>query len=279
MDPYEDISIQTMEEIFNRSPRGFQLLIIPHILRMITGQLKKQPVLMVQPTGSGKSTVPLTVATADGGITVVIENTLSLGTDQSMKVHAIAKSTPLRYVRSYHLDSFKSDNEQQSLSSSIISHCINNNNTSIILFSSPETLLLKPIWSKFILEIHNLKLLNLLCIDEIHLFVDFGCSFRSSFQKLRTTIFNLFRVNDDECTIPLLLMTATFNIRLQSLLEKMIGFRIMPQNTFWAPLEAFKKRHIRICFTYSTQYFNLTKRLFTTNFNTGMDENKGIIIT
>ena len=278
MDPHEDISMQTMQTIFNRSPRGFQFKIISHILRMITGDLKKQPVLMVQPTGSGKSTVPLTVATADGGITIIIENTLSLGTDQAMKVPLIAQSSTLRYIRSYHLDSFKTEKDQQALSSSIISHCSKNNNTSIILFTSPETLL-KKIWSEFLQDIHRLNKINLICIDEIHLFVDFGCSFRSSFQQLRSKIFNIFRLNNDECTVPFLLMTATFNVRLHSLLETMIGYKILQQNTFWAPIDSFKKRHIKIDLSYSNQHFNLTKRLLSNYFGANNDDFKCIIIT
>ena len=74
---------------------------------MLTGHHAIQPVLMVQPTGSGKSTVPLTIATVDSGITIIIENTLLLGTDQSSKVNIIANSKPKQFVKSYHLDSFK----------------------------------------------------------------------------------------------------------------------------------------------------------------------------
>ena len=50
---------------------------------------------MVQPTGSGKSTVPLTVAVVNGGITVIIEYTLALCTDQTSKIDLIASSSHL----------------------------------------------------------------------------------------------------------------------------------------------------------------------------------------
>ena len=46
---------------------------------MLSGELPtNQPVLMIQPTGSGKFFVPLTTSVVDGGITIIIENTLAL---------------------------------------------------------------------------------------------------------------------------------------------------------------------------------------------------------
>ena len=59
MDVYTNIATQAMNRIFNLSPRSFQLNIIPHLLKMVAGTIAKQPMLMVQPTGAGKSTVPL----------------------------------------------------------------------------------------------------------------------------------------------------------------------------------------------------------------------------
>ena len=40
-----------------------------------------EPVLLVQATGSGKPSIPLTCAIVDGGISIVIENTLALSSD------------------------------------------------------------------------------------------------------------------------------------------------------------------------------------------------------
>ena len=49
---------------------------------MLDGTLPKLTILMIQPTCAGKSSVPLIVAVINGNITLVIENTLALGTDQ-----------------------------------------------------------------------------------------------------------------------------------------------------------------------------------------------------
>lgn len=181
MDIYNDIAAKAMSNIFNKNPCGFQNNVIPHLLKMLTSSIPKQPVLMVQPTGAGKSAVPLTVAVVDGGITVIIENTLALGTDQATKTELIAQSTNRRYIKSIHLDSIKIHKQQQALSSSILHHCSKNKDTSIIIFTSPETLL-KPVWINFILQCHKNRILNLICIDKIHMFVEFGCTFRPKFQ-------------------------------------------------------------------------------------------------
>ena len=52
---------------------------------MMANIRKAQAVLLVQSTGSGKSAVPQTLSVVNGGVTIVIENTLSLGSDQTSK--------------------------------------------------------------------------------------------------------------------------------------------------------------------------------------------------
>ena len=277
MDDHSNIAIKAMAAIFNRQPRGFQLDVITHLLKMLSGSIPKQPVLMVQPTGSGKSTVPLTVAVIDGGITIVLENTLALGTDQSSKIDIIAKSSRKRTIKSIHLDSIKGSKLQHSISKSLVKHCKGNKNTSIIIFSSPESLL-KPIWTKFVLDCAKHDILNLICIDEIHMFVEFGCTFRPCFQMLNKSIFSRLCIDSATSSVPLLLMTATFDKQYQSILQKMIGFDIQHHNTFWARQGSFNKRHIDINFRYSTQHFRLMKEYLCDNLSDNHSD-KAIIIT
>ena len=85
MDPYDDLATDTMQTMLRRTPVGFQLPSISHILWMMSGKMSSGPVLIVQPTGSGKSSVPLTCAAVDYGVTIVVENSLSLGVDQAVK--------------------------------------------------------------------------------------------------------------------------------------------------------------------------------------------------
>ena len=82
---YEDVAKAAMLEVWGRCPREYQLEVISGLLKMIGKERKRQGVLLVQCTGSGKSTIPQTVAVVDGGITVIIESTLALSTDQQSK--------------------------------------------------------------------------------------------------------------------------------------------------------------------------------------------------
>ena len=79
---YSSIADTAMMSVWGRRPRGYQRDIIPHILKMLNGNLPCEGVMLVQGTGSGKSFVPQTVTVVDGGATVVIENMLALGSDQ-----------------------------------------------------------------------------------------------------------------------------------------------------------------------------------------------------
>ena len=92
---YSNISSSTMLRVYGTRPKGFQSVLIPHILKMIAGAIPSSPILMVQPTGSGKSAVPATVAVVDGGVTIVIENTLALAADQCSKIVSNAMDTGL----------------------------------------------------------------------------------------------------------------------------------------------------------------------------------------
>ena len=88
-------------------------------------------------------------------------------------------------------------------------------------------------------------ILKLVCIDEVHLFVMFGITFRKEFTALKTLLFRHLLNNIDprytyssglcvDLKVPLLLMTATFDNTLLDLLQKMIGIKVIPQNYLWA---------------------------------------------
>ena len=67
-DPFAAVAKNAMEQVWSRSPRNFQSYVIAHLLRMLAGHLTPEPVLLVQSTGSGKSSIPLTCSIVDGGV-------------------------------------------------------------------------------------------------------------------------------------------------------------------------------------------------------------------
>jgi hypothetical protein len=75
----------------------------------INYQLYPQAILVVHSTGSGKSAIPLTHAIADGGVTIILENTLTLATDQHSKIENLQSDN----VFSFHLDTVKMNDDKK----------------------------------------------------------------------------------------------------------------------------------------------------------------------
>ena len=101
--PFLAISQQAMISVWNRTPRDFQAEAIPRLLMMRCVPNTPSAMLLVQGTGGGKSAVPQTVGTVTCGVTLVIENTLSLSADQHSKIkNAIPGHGPIKVL---HLNS------------------------------------------------------------------------------------------------------------------------------------------------------------------------------
>ena len=98
----------------------------------------------------------------------------------------------------------------------------------IFLFSSPESLI-KELWLSLLSHLITQDVLKQVCIDEVHLFVMFSITFRHSFLKLCSLLFNKLKLNQEQqhlpnsieskvetCLfkVPIVVMTATFNSQL-----------------------------------------------------------------
>jgi hypothetical protein len=115
----------------------------------------------------------------------------------------------------------------------------------IFLFASPKSLIVEP-WMSLIHHIIENNTLKQICIDEVHLYVIFAISFRHLFLKLRTILFDkvqTFKNSNIPTTsptdiptsvfkVPILLMTATFNIKLLNYLQQIIDF-VVPNPTMF----------------------------------------------
>ena len=114
---------------------------------------------------------------------------------------------------------------------------------SLILFTSPESLLLDN-WFTMIKELIIMNKLLLICIDEVHMFIEYALSFRKKFCLLKDNFFQQIIqrnnvINDDgikttHLLVPLICMTATFNESLLLLLQKMTNITFKKSNHFWS---------------------------------------------
>ena len=195
IDPYLDITIDAMSASLHHTPRGFQREVIPYILRM-KGYTPHpiHPVLLVQGTGGGKSSVYQTIGVIKQGVSLIIENTLSLSSDQLSKIKLISQRIP--NVHCFQLDSIKKETAQSSLVNEL-SKLQSNSKATIFLFSSPESLVKEP-WLTLLSNLINNDVLKQVCVDEVHLFVMFAITFRHSFLKLRYLLFNKLKANPEQ---------------------------------------------------------------------------------
>ena len=174
---YNHVIEMCMKSVWNKTPRAFQYEAIESILRMKDGTAENKATLLVQGTGGGKSAVMQTLATLLCGVTIVFENTLSLSTDQLSKINVVCQTNGM--VKGYHLDTIRDVKDQQLLVKNL-STMKAGGSASIILFISPEVIQ-KEIWNRLVEILFKNNVLNLICIDEVHQFVNFGISFRYSF--------------------------------------------------------------------------------------------------
>ena len=276
--PYLAIAEQAMLATWNRTPRDFQREAIPRLLMMRCVPNVPSAMLLVQGTGGGKSAVPQTVGAVTRGITLIIESTLSLSADQHSKINSA--NTANGPVKAFHLDSIRTKRNEDKLCY-LLNNLPKETDATIFIFSSPEFLIKEP-WKTTIQTLIANGLLRLVCIDEVHQFVMFGITFRPDFGLLKDSLFEQIIINNSTLPsnetqlsvylkVPLLLMTATFNIELLTILQSMIGIRIQPSMYLWSGREAMQRRTVRMSVIVSTKYLkaikNILKELLSSNLN------------
>ena len=281
-----DIADHAMREIWNRTPNDFQREAIPRLLMMRCTPNIPQALLLVQGTGGGKSAVAQTVGVVDCGVTLVIEELLAVATDQKSKV--LSASNAYGPILAYQLDSMKDPSLVNKLQTKLLA-LKKTSNCTIFLYSSPECLMRQP-WRTLMIRLINNGVLKLVCVDEIHLYVMFGLTFRKEFIMLKDSFFKHLidakmqsrnRTNTDLCCylkVPLLLMTATFNPRLVSLMESMIGVKILRENYLWSSRDKMARRNIKMSVLFTTQTKRYIKTVLTNSLCDNI-EKKCIIYT
>lgn len=238
-DAFKDAITEAMVSVWDRRPHQFQADMIKHIIKMQCDDCSPQACLLVQGTGGGKSAVCQAIGSIDAGVTLIIENTLSLSSDQVSKISTA--NTSNGDAEACQLDNLKTATLRNELSKCLRS-LTSETNTAIHIFSSPEELQ-KVSWIGMLICLINKNMLCLACIDEAHLFVMLGIAFRLSFLGLQRALFkhlvNCKHNNNEPDEAPahlkvlILRMTATFDEALLKLLQDMLQTRFPPAKFFW----------------------------------------------
>jgi superfamily II DNA helicase RecQ len=236
-----DLFIDASTSVFGKHPYDWQSDVASYVGDNYQSSTNST-LLLVKPTGGGKSLVRDGIAVVLGGITLTIVPLLSLGADQTRKLNARAAQDDAPTM-AFHLDEMKSPQEQQRLADRLLLLPDDTTKT-ILLFSSPQFLQKSPILLPALKQLVTNKLLRLLAIDEIHLFVHFGLSFRSEFAWLKDNLFHHVLAPTPLSTrIPVLLMTATCTRRIQRDMEALTGLTVSKR--FWPSPLGMQHRSVR----------------------------------
>jgi superfamily II DNA helicase RecQ len=180
---------------------------------------------------------------------------LSVGADQDSKISTRVENINERQQRigsivSIHLDEVKHVATQRKLATALLS--LNDDTAmTVFLFASPQAILKKE-WDSVLGKLARRKLIRLICLDEVHLYVNFGLTFRHDFLKLKNTLFEWVRTqplshgSNSLLRIPLLLMTATWNLELELIFSLMTGVRPQQNLYVWASAKEMQRRQNRI---------------------------------
>lgn len=157
-------------------------------------------VLVSLPTGGGKSLVTQTISYQKDGLTIVIVPTISLAIDQKRVTKKVIK----RATNEEEIFSYSSGDDVWPIFKAI------REQKAKVLFISPEALLENPGFTEVVKEANKSRYLKNIVIDEAHIVVDWGASFRVDFQCLESWRNMLLLTNPSLRTI---LLSATFEDR------------------------------------------------------------------
>jgi superfamily II DNA helicase RecQ len=114
------------------------------------------------------------------------------------------------------------------------------------------------------------RLLSMLCIDEVHLFVQFGLTFCQEFALLQSVLFKklLVQVSPSaeqsrfHTNVPVLFMTATCNQTMVEQIKKLSGLRFHRSSSiFWPSADAMHHRNVCLRLAYTTYPLTTLKKL------------------
>lgn len=162
--------------------------------------------LVSLPTGGGKSLITQTITYQKKGLTVIIVPTVSLAIDQERVAKHIIKSDTVNDE----VFSYSSGTNLSPIIDAI------KNQTAKMLFISPEALINNQTFVTIISDANKKRYLKNIIIDEAHIVLDWGGSFRVDFQCLESWRKKQLLSNPSIRTI---LLSATFEERSIELLK------------------------------------------------------------
>ncbi|SHO53371.1 DEAD/DEAH box helicase [Anaerocolumna xylanovorans] len=181
--------------------------------------------LVSLPTGGGKSLITQTISYQKDGLTIIIVPTVSLAIDQVRVAKQIIKNRDV----DAEIFSYSSDVDAAPIIKAV------KDQTAKMLFISPEALINNQGFKNAISEANKKRYLKNIVIDEAHIVVDWGASFRVDYQCLESWRKNLIFSNPNLRTF---LLSATFEQKSIDILKSFFS-----QEDKWIEVRCDELRH------------------------------------
>jgi superfamily II DNA helicase RecQ len=134
----------------------------------------------------------------------------------------------------------------------------------LFLFSSPQLIVTKPAVLQILQSLLQNGHLVFVAVNELHLFVHFALSFRTSFASLKPILFDhLHAPSSTAPLVPLLLMTVTCTPRILKDAEELLGFTLEPSNIHWPSPAGMRHRSVDFQLLYTSKAYTLFKTLLS----------------
>ena len=228
-----DIVSYSFNEGHGFAPHQWQTQVISHVLEGSSTQSsdRPRPFLICRCTGGGKSACRNTLGFIQGGVTLTIVPLLSLGADQTAKLQSLSDSNQLP-VQIYHLDEYRASDANRSLCRLL--HGLTDDTVTIFLFASPQKLLSRD-WTDCIGSLIKRQSVPFtLCIDECHLYAQFGAEFRAEFHAMKDRLFA--PILKYRPMMPIIFLTATASTTVLDDLEELTSLSFDRTNILWSAI-------------------------------------------
>ncbi len=173
---------------------------------IVRALLDRRDVLVVLPTGGGKSVCFQLPALLQSGLTLVVSPLVALMENQVQELQE--KALPAATLHSQ----LPPPQRRRTLEAL-------ERGTLRLLYLSPETLLSPPVWERLCQP--NLRL-NGLILDEAHCLVQWGEAFRPAYRRLGAVRRALLDCRPGDSTLPIAAFTATADPAAQSVLREVL---------------------------------------------------------
>ena len=210
--------------------------------------------LIVDRTGSGKTHITRVAGVVEKGITLININLHSLSADQMAKF--VTANQAYGAVEAHNVDELFSQSRLKYNALMARLKALRRDTTStIFLFSSPQFLCNHSDLTNLLIVKAAERVLRLVVVDEVHLHVQQGMSFRSEIRELKDVFFaKVFARNKSGCHPKIIFATATMTKEYVGLLSALTTIGLPPSSIQWASHEDFQQRNISMEFLCSSQY-------------------------